>query len=265
MSAATKLAQIQVKIQRGREHFTELNNKIGAFYATQPYQVMTRREPNRGLIYYLTKVEPVPTHIATIAGDVIQNLRSALDHLAWQLYLIGTSGRVNDEKVYFPIADDATKYGNRLRKLTYMRADAITAFNSIQPYKGGKDEKLWILNKLNNIDKHRLLVTVGSVFRSINIGKYMTTISAPQVQKVLGKPMPKINLFFKTADNLYPLEKGKELFIDKVHAQVIPDLFRCDVVINEAGLIEGASLIETINDFITVVEAVVKQFEPCLI
>lgn len=260
MSTAAKLAQIQVKIERAKEHFTSLNNEVGAFYATKPYEVTTKRDSNRRLIYYLSKVDPVPTRIATITGDVIQSLRSALDHLAWQLYLVGTGGKVNGEKVYFPISDNATKYSNYLRKLTYMRADAVAAFGLIQPYKGGKDEKLWVLSKLNNIDKHRLLVTVGSAFRSINIGKHITTLSAPHFQEFLGRPMPKMDVFLKPKDNLFPLEVGKELFIDAPDAQEIPDLFRCHVIINEPEAIEGAPLIETINDFVTVVEDVVKKF-----
>ena len=270
MSAASKLAQIQVKIQRGREHLEELRKEIGTFYATKPYEVTPKRNPSRGLIYYVSKVDPVPTHLATIAGDVIQNLRSALDHLSWQLFLVG-GGTANARNIYFPIAKDALSSASKLNELRRMgvRANAIAVFDSIQPFKSGNDEKLWVLHNLNIIDKHRLLVTVGSAFRSINLGKYVTTRSAPGFEEFFakqGKPftMPKMNVFFKTADSGNPLEIGKELFIDKVDNPVIPDLFLFHVVLNEVGVIQGASLLETINDFINVVEAVVKQFEPCL-
>jgi len=91
------------------------------------------------LVYYLSKVQPIPATIAPIAGDAIQNLRTALDHLAWQLFQIGTGGAIINRKVYFPIADDATKYAAYLSRLSGFRLDAITTLRTIEPYKGGKD------------------------------------------------------------------------------------------------------------------------------
>jgi hypothetical protein len=35
----------------------------------------------------MDEVKPMPNKIALVTGDVLQNLRSALDHLAYQLYL----------------------------------------------------------------------------------------------------------------------------------------------------------------------------------
>jgi len=47
---------------------------------------------------------------------------------------------------------------------------AINAIDTTEPYQGGKGHSLWVLHKLNNIDKHRLLITVGSAYRSFNVG-----------------------------------------------------------------------------------------------
>ena len=54
-----------------------------------------------------------------------------------------------------------------------MRQDAIDAIRALEPYKGGKGENLWVLHRLNNIDKHRLIVTVGSSFQSVDVGTIM--------------------------------------------------------------------------------------------
>lgn len=264
MTATEKLKLIQVKIERAKEHITNLKEIIQGFINSEPYQVNTKRDAERRLVYYLSKVEPTPTSFAIIAGDVIQNLRTTLDHLAWQLFLIGTRGTANNKHIYFPTAEDATAYNSRLWELRRkgLRSDAITVFNGIQPYKGGKDDKLWVLNELNIRDKHRLLVTVGSAFQSLNLGAYMT---AQLSNNQFDIPIPKLNAYFRPADNLFPLKAGDELFKDVVDAQASKDLdFRFNIVLNEPGVIEGAPLIDTLNGFSDIVSKTILLFGQCL-
>ena len=59
-----------------------------------------------------------------------------------------------------------------------MRKDAVDAIDAIKPYKGGNDT-LWRLHGLNNIDKHRLLITVGLAYRFQSV--------TPNVLAYLGK------------------------------------------------------------------------------
>ncbi|HML01806.1 MAG TPA: hypothetical protein VK487_00365 [Candidatus Bathyarchaeia archaeon] len=265
MTAAERLTLIQVKIERAKEHIATLHKVIQGFFDSKPYQVSTKRDASRRLVYYLSKVQPTPICIAVIAGDAIQNLRTALDHMAWQLFLIGTGGAISNKHIYFPIADDATAYNSRLEKLRQkgVRTDAIRALNAIQPYKGGKDEKLWVLNELNNRDKHRLLVTVGSSYQSMNIGAYARKML---INATGGQfPIPKIDDYLRPNENLFPLKVGDKLFIDAVDAQENSELdFRFNVVLNEPRVIEGAPLIDTLNNFSYIVNKTVLLFEPCL-
>lgn len=143
-----------------------------------------------------------------------------------------------------------------------MRSDVITAFNSIQPYKGGKDDKLWVLNELSKRDKHRLLITVGSAFQSLNLGAYMSTQMS---NNQFGIPIPKLNAYFRPADNLFPLKAADELFIDAVDAQPSKELdFRFNIMLNEPEVIEGAPLIDTLNGFSDIVSKTILQFGQCL-
>jgi hypothetical protein len=263
MIATKKLAPIQSKIERAKEHITTLQGTIQKYLDSNPYQVSTKRDADRKLVYYLSKVEPTPASFSLIAGDAIQNLRTALDHLTWQLFLIGTGGTRNDRGIYFPIVEDATAYSSKLVGLRRkgLRQDAIAIFNGIQPYKGGKDHALWVLNELNIRDKHRLLVTVGSYFQSMNIGAYMSA----QMRKKSTFPVPKVDLYIKPADNLFPLETGKELFIDAVDAEVVKEIdFRFNIVLSETGIVEGAPLIETLNGFYDTVSKTILLFKGCL-
>jgi hypothetical protein len=166
----------------------------------------------RRLVYYVVRVRDVPPAISLAAGDIIHNLRGALDHLAFQLYLIGPGGQAGGagSRIYFPIADDAAKYkAESPRKIKGLARAAIKAIDAIEPYKGGQTDKsdaLWRLEKMNNIDKHRLLIAVGSQFRSVDIGGVLQrglqeaiAKGPPEIAEKFGS-IPKIDLFIQPAD-----------------------------------------------------------------
>lgn len=92
-------------------------------------------------------------------ADAIYSLRSGLDQLAWQLALLGNPNPSRD--VMFPInSDQSAKAEDRFRKLVWdMPCEAVAIIKDLQPYKKGaayRDDPLWRLNELSNIDKHRL-------------------------------------------------------------------------------------------------------------
>jgi len=257
-----RLALIQIKIERAKEHITNLKNALHIFFDSKPYAVSTKRDQQtRRLIYFVDRVQPTPTSFSTITGDAIQNLRSALDQLAYQLFLVGTNGTMDGRHVYFPIDRGATEYVRNLPRRTQgMRQDAINTLNTIEPYKGGKGHGLWVVHELNIIDKHRLLVTVSSSFRSFNVGAHM--------RGLMRKTDPSLqvpDLYLKPLDNIFPLKEGKELFKDAVDAEVNREIdFRFDIVLSEPGVIEGAALLDTLNGFSDLVSKTVLLFEPCL-
>ncbi len=271
MTVDERLALIQFKIERANEHIINLNIAIKDFFDSKPYQVSTKRDANRRLIYYVSSVKPAPICLAIIAGDAIQNLRSALDHLAWQLFLVGpqrtTTNRQIQRQVSFPIGSDVLGFNSQLGRFrSIFKQDAITTLNIIQPYKLGKGHKIWMLNELNNIDKHRFLVTVASILQSTNIGAYMCAqMNATGASQILGFPVPKLDAYFKTSSNHFPLKEGDELFTDAVDAQVNKWLdFRFNIALNEVGVIDGENLLNALSDFSDIVNKTVLLFKSCL-
>jgi hypothetical protein len=259
-----RLAGVQAKIKRAKKHIQELDVALKAFFDTNPYVVGAKRDPQtRKPIYYLVSVEDVDVDIAAIAGNVLQDLRSALDHLAYQLVQVGTGLPSPFNYVYFPIFDSATKYeAGKLGQIKGMRQDAIDAIDAVKPYKGGNDT-LWRLHRLNTVDKHRLLITVGSSFQSVDIGPIVQRgLEAFADIGNLGFP----SLFLRPADRLYPLKAGDELFIDAPNAKVNEKLqFRFDVALSEPQVIEGEPLLETLHQMVDLVDKLVPIFEPLLV
>ncbi|HWY69887.1 MAG TPA: hypothetical protein VNX88_14545 [Terriglobales bacterium] len=132
---------------------------------TDAYPVEFEDDPG-GRTYRLSDALPVPVTMPLIAGDAIHNLRSALDHLAYRLVCVGTNSSGPFDKVYFPIAKLEKDRKAKLKKLeTQLSRIAVKELEKIEANEGGSDELLWHLHCLNNIDKHRLLLTVNSQTR----------------------------------------------------------------------------------------------------
>lgn len=271
---SARLEAVLSKVERSQKHLDELRSELAAFLATTPYTIGTTRDPEtRRLIYYVTGVLDTPVSIALIAGDVLQNLRSALDHLAHQLIAIGTGRPGPFLYAYFPILNDAAGYkAGKNGLIKGMRPEAVKTIDAIKPYKGGNDP-LWRLHKLNQIDKHRVLITVGSVFQSVDLGGYglrnMLKAMPPDspTREALAEMVEKnaLQAFFKPANRTFPLKVGEALFIDGPDAEVDEKLqFRFEVVLSESNITEGEPLVETLEAITASVGNVIGQLAPLL-
>jgi hypothetical protein len=264
MTPDERLALVRLKIERADNHIDDLKTAVRSFFDANPYKVSHRRDPHtRKLIYYVESAQPVPIIVAAIAGDALHCVRDTLDHLTQQLYLVGAgNAKGYRDQTSFLISKNAKDFKSTLPgKVQGMRKDAVDAIRALEPYPGGKGADLWTLHRLNNIDKHRLILTVGSAFRSVDLGAHMSA----HFEKAFGKSLPAFNMFVRPADNLFPLEAGKELLIDAVDAEANEKMqFRFDVAIHEPGLIEGQPVVETVVTFRDRISDIVNAFKPCL-
>jgi hypothetical protein len=257
------LSAIRVKIARAKHHLGEVKRQIESFMESTPYKVGTKRDPaTRKLIYYVAGVSETPSSIAAATGDVLQNLRSALDHLAFRLVTVGLGGYPpHPRKIMFPIADTQAQYqNNRDQGTKGARAAAVAALDAIQPYQGGND-RLWQLHSLNNIDKHRLLLTVGSVFHSIDLGADM----AMRMKKEWppGRPFPPMQpMFFGITPRQFPLTVGVHLFTGAADDDVNESMrFRFEVAFGEPGIVNGEPLLETLQQMADMVDNLAVGFK----
>lgn len=274
-TVAERLCHVTLKVERAKKHVSDLEREIQSFLETRPYKVGCKVDPEtRKPTYYVSSVEPTPKSLPLIAGDAVQNLMSALDHLAYQLVLSDTADAPpNARWIYFPIQDDATKYeAKKAGKIQGASKDTIDAIDSLKPYKGGND-LLWMLYRLNNIEKHRLLFTVGSCAAGIHAGQIAArTLSRWMSQN---EPRPFLHRAVKTLKGLgtflipkdkgFPLEPGFKLYTGATDEEPDPDQeFRFDIAINEPGIVESESLLVTLHQLTTMVEGIVTDLTPRL-
>jgi hypothetical protein len=268
MSSASqaRISDVRHKIERAKKHIRDLNGAIGAFLDSSPYEIATKQDPQtRHPIHYLAKVADVPAEISLIAGDAIHNLRPSLDHLAHGLVL--ANGQAPGKNTYFPICEDVNKYNSpdTLAKKKGMSTAAQNLIDATKPYQGGNDD-FWILHRLDNIDKHRLILAIGSSFRSVDIGGFTVRKMAKASGIDISNVAPLMSgMFLGPVDGLYPLEAGKELFIGPPDSEADNDLqFRFQIAIGEPQVIRGQRLLETLQKLAHLVDGVASQFEPML-
>jgi hypothetical protein len=267
MSKNERLKLILVKLDRARSHYADLKACQKSFLDSNPYQVGVKRDPktNRN-VYYVTSIKPTPILIASISGDLIQNLRSTLDHLAYQLVHIGTNGAGPFKNTYFPISEDSGKFTTELPGRTKgMSQAAINMIIALRPYNGGNNT-LWQLHKLSLTDKHRSITTVGSAFHSVNI-----TPTMRRHMKEIGKGSPLAEIdrfvpdfFVRPVDNLFPLKVNDELFIDEPDAEPSQEFrFRFNIVFGEPT-VEGMPVLDTLQKMVNLVGKTTRDFQSLL-
>lgn len=153
-----KLQHVGAKIARSIEHLQALDIEITAFLDSKPCEISSKFDAEQRSHSYRAKpIKDIPLRIRVLTGEVLGQLRSALDHLAWQLALLETS-RPKDS-TEFPIFKDCARYrSERARKIGSLPADAKRIIDEVQPHGDKAPEKnfLWKLHRLANSDKHRL-------------------------------------------------------------------------------------------------------------
>lgn len=262
-TADERIALIRTKIERAKHHLADLTAAVKLFTDSKPYRIGTKRDPQtRRLIYYVTHAAETPVGIALIAGDVLQCARSALDHLAYQLVL--ANGGTPTKRTSFPIVDFFKDYkGVRNSALAGMADSAKQAIDATRPYSDqGGNQILWRLYRLNNIDKHRIILTAGSAFQSFDIGSGMSRL----LRSNTPWEVPVFQLFIRPADRLFPLKVNDVLFADLPDAEEDKEMqFRFDVAIGEPGVVDdGPPLIETLTETLDFVDNLISTFRPLL-
>lgn len=154
----SQLLQVQAKVERARETMDELKPLILAYVAPGAVEVFHEFDSKeREHRFYLRSKEPAPLRMRILAGEVLQQLRSALDHLTWQLALLSTQSPRNTTE--FPVFRKSEDYlRDRRKKIGDVPIPAQEIIDSLQPFHDPhpEDNNLWVLHRLANDDKHRL-------------------------------------------------------------------------------------------------------------
>jgi hypothetical protein len=82
------LNSVQLKVFRATQHFDSLKSELEGYFKGNPGKMV--RQPHTcedEAIFLFVPEGPIPARFGLIVGDVLQNLRSSLDYLIWELVL----------------------------------------------------------------------------------------------------------------------------------------------------------------------------------
>jgi len=167
---ALDLSGSWAKVRRAKEHANALEAAVSnpsKFYRPEDWGADAQFQ--RKARYFSVRLTgpdiTLPLRWSVWIGDILHNMRSALDHLAWQLVQDGRCPNPKmRELVQFPIYSDRTSYNKMLdKRLPGVSRAALKIIRTRQPYLRGKraaDHPLALLAAFSNADKHRLVLPI---------------------------------------------------------------------------------------------------------
>jgi hypothetical protein len=158
------LDSVRLKIAWADKHLKFLVAEMDRYFKTDPCHIVTDIDPATNLVIETRFVQerPLPPDIPLIVGDCVQNLRTALDYLIWELVLV--AGNSPSEKNAFPVCASRKAFQKAIERglLSGVSDEAIAEVEALQPYHGGNGFEatvIWVMNQIANINKHRRLLT----------------------------------------------------------------------------------------------------------
>lgn len=188
----------RLKIARASALRIELLNALQDHHTRHPpqssFRPATAENPTPEI---RTTIKSPPRMISAIIGDVIHNLRTALDVLAVQL--VENAGG-NGKNVHFPFCASEDELDATARKRGFDRAgpEAMAVLRSARPYHGG-DADLRALHDLDIRDKHKAIIPVSNSVSSAaiqlvgdfpDLSVQLVPGSAPSVSDVFPADVP---------------------------------------------------------------------------
>jgi hypothetical protein len=207
-------AGARLKTRRAHNHLVALEKRVQRFVDSEPYAIYSEKDPPaREHIVFLKVLKPPRLEDwAIVAGDVLHNLRSALDHIVWELAIrhLGKPPYPLErdwKRLAFPIFREKCVYlygpdkkatkkilrGSGLDQIRSVDPAFQALFKSLQPFRDGpkRDRNpLQVLHELELIDKHRALPVLLSVV--VPMG---ATITPTPISGIVGAALEPVEIF----------------------------------------------------------------------
>jgi hypothetical protein len=247
------LLSCRIKVDRANLHFNELTEATRKFTARWTHQIYSDEESEPSIkIYRIRILEDIPAEWSGFIGDIIHNLRSALDCLAAELIIKfhPAAGEPELRDTYFPIAREPSDLnrGRRSRFLNRVGPRVERLVRRLQPYREGKGHVLWQIDALDIADKHRRIIPAFAGVGSINF-----FVVPPSNGSRLDLPKYQPPFPLKDGDEICRVGFFEPHFESNAH-------FRLEIAFNEDQIVVGEPVMLTLEKFIQYVDRVVEIF-----
>ena len=174
MSGVLDLTDPRARLAEAKSQYGELMGVFMGWMEAGGIAVRTVRHPQFAMYLWEVAIsaEPVKS-LPLLTGQIINNIRSALEYVAFQVYLVagGTADGKQAERVAFPIVNTAGSWDSVVtKKVPGVWPEAAALLKAAQPFsQTGEDvNALPVLRGLGGTDKHRNLVLCAAAAFSGN-------------------------------------------------------------------------------------------------
>ena len=154
------LEGVNAKVQRAQDEIERLAKDISVSCETQRslFSEELRRDVGDKIWVFRGETPIVPIEYSIRLGEIVYNLRSALDQLVWQL--VHANYKAPHHLNEFPIFDDESRFDEAVkRKLKGVSQESWDKIKEMQPFSENDGwDALKTLHSLCNIDKHRSVI-----------------------------------------------------------------------------------------------------------
>jgi hypothetical protein len=151
-----------LKIDRAKKHARDLHE---LFRKNRPFSYILETNIKTGQRSTGAKRnEAVVEAASLIIGDIVHNLRSAIDHIYWEIVSPFANGPSELRRVQFPSSETEAKVCESIKHRLGDRAGErfFSAVKTLKPHgEAGGNELLYLLHELDIHDKHKLLIPTG--------------------------------------------------------------------------------------------------------
>ena len=193
--APSKLADALARIDQAKRNYVSLTHEMNVFlYEYVEGMVKGWDRKSGGFVIQLRhpKESVVTGAPKVLVAQIVENLRTALDYMIFQLSALNVS-EFNQRAPQFVIADSESDFKRQAkRRLRYLTTEQKSFVERIQPYHG--NSMLALLGELAGLGKHRSLLSIRD---NTGLDIHLAEITKKEEYKD----------YF-----VYPMEKGRAIF-----------------------------------------------------
>jgi hypothetical protein len=153
----------EMKYARAVHLANELRGRIDEWSASETLLAELHQVDEHAVEFRIVVKAPPPIdEWSLILGDALHNLRGVLDAVVWGLATLDGAEPIKPRRVAFVVTQDQAEWAQQVKNLESVPAVYLERLRRLQPWMEGvtrEDSLLWLLHRLDILDKHRALIS----------------------------------------------------------------------------------------------------------
>lgn len=262
-----RFAGPKLKVERAKCHIRDLEATFKTFGTENPYTLFVEVDPQtRENVFRVRVKEALPVKISAIVGDIVHNLRAALDHLVCDL-IRSAKGKPDGESGFPITTKRKTLKPGRVSKIKGVSPHAERFIFRLKPYcAGNPNPVLWKLHMLDVRDKHAGIILVAAASAQVTKATLLPVSIGPGGGFAIGgvppgwQPLAGPAVAPEGSGTVYPVIDNVEIYRSAPGLKEYVET-TIHIAFAQGQVCEGEPVIETLKQFADLVERILGVAE----